>query len=47
MDLPKLTRANQWDCRWCGTRYVIPLMARDCEEDHEAEEQEKAERETA
>lgn len=45
MDLPKITRDNQWDCRWCAKRYVIPMLARDCEDRHE--EQEKAERESA
>lgn len=37
MDLPKLTRDNQWTCRWCKKRWVIPMFARDCEARHEAE----------
>lgn len=46
MDLPKITRENQWTCRWCHKKYVVPCLARDCEADHEAdfiEEQEPEE----
>ena len=43
MDLPKLTRENQWTCRWCNKRYVVPIMARDCEDEHEAELMEQEE----
>jgi hypothetical protein len=27
---------DPWKCSWCGTHYVIPDLARQCERRHEA-----------
>jgi hypothetical protein len=32
MDLPPLTRDNQWTCRMCGKDHVVAQLARDCED---------------
>lgn len=23
-----------WVCEWCGKHYVVPVLARDCEDKH-------------
>lgn len=32
---------DAYACAWCGTRYVVPLLARLCESKHLEPEQEK------
>ena len=34
-----MTHDDQWTCGYCGSTYVVPSLARDCETRHENNEE--------